>query len=50
MKYLLDTNAVIALVNRRSARLLERIREQEPADVGLSCRAGEAPQLGFDHR
>ncbi len=36
MKYLLDTNAVIALVNRRSDRLLERIREQEPDDVGLS--------------
>lgn len=31
MKYLLDTNAVIALVNRRSVSLLERIRDLEPA-------------------
>ena len=36
MKYLLDTNAVIALVNRRSVRLRERLLEQVPAEVGLS--------------
>ena len=36
MKYLLDTNAVIALVNRRSVRLREWLLEQAPAEIGLS--------------
>jgi tRNA(fMet)-specific endonuclease VapC len=36
MKYLLDTNAVIALVNRRSVRLREWLLKQAPAEVGLS--------------
>ena len=37
MKYLLDTNAVIGLLNRTSQPLLDRIRASAPADVGVSA-------------
>ncbi|MCC6539332.1 MAG: type II toxin-antitoxin system VapC family toxin [Bryobacterales bacterium] len=36
MRYLLDTNAVIALLNRRSDVLLKRVLREEPREVGLS--------------
>ena len=35
MRYLLDTNACIALLNETSASLLTRIRRHPPADIGL---------------
>lgn len=35
MRFLLDTNACIALLNDSSRPLVERIREQPPKDVGL---------------
>lgn len=35
MRYLLDTNACIALLNETSPSLLTRIRRHPPADVGL---------------
>ena len=34
--YLLDTNAIIALLTQRSERLLARIRALQPGQVGLS--------------
>jgi tRNA(fMet)-specific endonuclease VapC len=37
MRYLLDTNAVIALVNDRDSRTSKRIRAVKPADVGISA-------------
>jgi tRNA(fMet)-specific endonuclease VapC len=36
MLYLLDTNAVIALLNDRSSRTSKRARSHKPADVGIS--------------
>ncbi|KMK50662.1 pilus assembly protein, partial [[Actinobacillus] muris] len=35
MKYLLDTNAVIALLNRQS-QFIEKLKQYKPADFGLS--------------
>ena len=35
MRYVLDTNACIALLNRTSPPLLARVRRHRPADVGL---------------
>lgn len=35
MRYLLDTNACIALLNETSPSLLTRIRRHPPTDVGL---------------
>jgi tRNA(fMet)-specific endonuclease VapC len=37
MLYLLDTNAVIALVNDRDSRTSKRARSHKPADVGISA-------------
>ena len=34
--YLLDTNAIIALLTQRSERLLARIRALQPGQIGLS--------------
>ena len=39
MRYLLDTNACIALLNRSSPPLLMRLRRHAPADVGLPAPA-----------
>lgn len=36
MLYLLDTNAVIALLNRRISPLAQRVRANKPADIGIS--------------
>jgi len=36
MRYLLDTNACIALLNASSARLVERMRAHHPADFTIS--------------
>ena len=35
MRYLLDTNACIALLNKTSRPLVARVRRHEPADIGL---------------
>ena len=35
--YLLDTNAIIALLTQRSERLLARIRALQPGQIGLSA-------------
>jgi tRNA(fMet)-specific endonuclease VapC len=35
--YLLDTNAIIALLTQRSDRLLARIRALQPGQIGLSA-------------
>ncbi len=37
MLYLLDTNAVIALLNDRDSRTSKRARSHKPADVGISA-------------
>ena len=37
MRYLLDSNACIALLNNTSPSLLTRIRRQRPSDFGLSA-------------
>ncbi len=37
MRYLLDTNAVAALLNDPGGRLAGRVRQHRPADVGLSA-------------
>lgn len=37
MIYLLDTNAVIALLNDRDSRISKRARSHKPADVGISA-------------
>lgn len=37
MKYLLDANAVIALLNNGSNKLAERTRSQPPADIAISA-------------
>ena len=36
MNFLLDSNAVIALLNDRSGPVSRRVRQQQPADVGWS--------------
>lgn len=36
MRYLLDTNAVIALLNGKNPRLAGRVRDFKPADIGIS--------------
>ena len=35
MRYLLDTNACIALLNKTSRPLAARVRRHAPADIGL---------------
>ncbi len=35
MRFLLDTNACIALLNQTSQALAARMREQLPSDIGL---------------
>src|SRR3954452_16051605 len=37
MKYLLDANAVIALLNDAKSKLARRARRQKPGDVGVSA-------------
>lgn len=37
MRYLLDTNAVIALLNDATSKTAQRLRQQEPADVAISA-------------
>ena len=37
MRYLLDSNACIALLNNTSSSLLARIRHHQPSDIGLSA-------------
>jgi Predicted nucleic acid-binding protein, contains PIN domain len=37
MKYLLDTNAVIALLNDTKSRTARRARRHKPSDVGISA-------------
>jgi tRNA(fMet)-specific endonuclease VapC len=37
MKYLLDTNAVIALLNETKSRTARRARRHKPGDVGISA-------------
>jgi len=37
MLYLLDTNAVIALLNDRDSRTSQRARSHKPADIGISA-------------
>jgi tRNA(fMet)-specific endonuclease VapC len=37
MLYLLDTNAVISLLNDRDSRTSKRARSYKPADVGISA-------------
>jgi len=37
MKYLLDTNAVIALLNDTDSRTARQARRHKPADVGISA-------------
>jgi len=37
MLYLLDTNAVIALLNDAKSRLALRARQHSPADIGISA-------------
>ena len=37
MLYLLDTNAVIALVNDRDSRISKRSRSHKPADISISA-------------
>jgi tRNA(fMet)-specific endonuclease VapC len=37
MRYLLDTNAVIALLNVPNGRVAGRVRSHEPSEIGLSA-------------
>lgn len=37
MRYLLDTNAVIALLNDSGSPISTRVRQRQPADIGLSA-------------
>lgn len=37
MRYLLDTNAVIALLNDKDSRLAQRARQNEPGDLCISA-------------
>ena len=46
MRYLLDTNACIALLNRSSPPLLMRLRRHAPADVGLPAPAASELYYG----
>jgi tRNA(fMet)-specific endonuclease VapC len=36
VKYLLDTNAAIGLLNDKSSKLAKRVRSQAPSDIGVS--------------
>jgi len=36
MKYLLDANAVIALLNDSKSRMARRVRRHKPGDIGIS--------------
>ena len=36
MKYLIDTNICIYLMNRRSGKVLDRFRQTKPGDIGIS--------------
>ena len=36
MRYLLDSNAVIALLNGTPLRLTQRVRQNRPGDIGVS--------------
>ena len=36
MRYLLDTNAVIALLNDPSGQVSQRVRQHQPAEIGVS--------------
>jgi tRNA(fMet)-specific endonuclease VapC len=37
MRYLLDTNAVIGLLNNNSSELAQRIRQEKPSDIAISA-------------
>ena len=37
MNYLLDTNICIALINQKSARVLRRLNQLNPGDIGISA-------------
>jgi tRNA(fMet)-specific endonuclease VapC len=37
MRYLLDTNAVIGLLNDASSKLAQRARRERPADIAISA-------------
>ena len=37
MRYLLDANAVIALLNDKDSRLAQRARQYKPGDIGISA-------------
>ena len=37
MRFLLDTNAVIALLNDGTSKLAQRARQHSPADIGISA-------------
>lgn len=37
MRYLLDANAVIALLNDNDSRLAQRARQNKPGDIGISA-------------
>lgn len=37
MRYLLDTNAVIGLLNDESSKLAHRVREEKPSDIAISA-------------
>jgi tRNA(fMet)-specific endonuclease VapC len=37
MRYLLDTNAVIGLLNDASSKLSRRARQEMPSDIGISA-------------
>ena len=43
MRYLLDTNACIALLNKTSRLLTARVRRHEPADIGLAGARDPSP-------
>ncbi len=36
MKYMLDTNTCIFLINRKSPKILEKLRSYSPGDIGIS--------------
>lgn len=48
MRFLLDTNAVIALFNNDSPRLSQRVRTCQVSDIGLS--ASVAYELFYTNR
>jgi tRNA(fMet)-specific endonuclease VapC len=37
MRYLLDTNAVIALLNDTTSKLAQRVRRERPGDIAVSA-------------